>query len=94
MIPKSLAAYSAFVKKTPENSLSKKVGRKIRELRINKGLVQNNFNVNITKSKNVMCHIEHGYVDIRIEVLDSILNDLGIELVDFFNDPIFKREET
>jgi len=63
-----------------------KVGRRIRELRLEKGISQEKFALSIGMDRTYFASVESGKRNISIINLEKIANGLGVALDELFKD--------
>lgn len=64
------------------------IGLKIKELRLSKGISQDELAHTICKSRSSLQKYENGEVAITIDILEDIAGALGIQMVEFFTDDV------
>lgn len=60
------------------------VGKRIRELRMNKGMTQRSLAEKLGKSPSILCEIEKGKYDIATNLLPIVADALDVEIKDLF----------
>lgn len=70
--------------------IRKKVGLRIRELRVALGVSQEKFALEIGIDRTYLSGIEGGKRNVSIVNLSKILSGLGVSERDFFDSPIFR----
>ena len=69
------------------------IGFKIKELRMERGLTQEELADRAELSKGFISQVENNLTSPSIATLTDILQCLGTDLKDFFNDEVFKNVE-
>ena len=77
--------FLGMITKKEEEYFLKNIGRKIRELRLEKGLSQFELNIDANLSKNQIGRIERFEQDIKLTTLLKIAKALDIEVKDLFS---------
>lgn len=70
-----------------------KIGLRIKELRNERGLTQEEVAWKAEIDRTFMNHVENGRRNVSIESLEKIASGLDIDLRDFFNSDLFKSEK-
>lgn len=85
--------YCTFEIKT-EMEITEKIGKRLRELRITKGLSQEKFSFECSLDRTYVASIERGKRNVSVKNIEKITKALGISLSDFFNSSIFAYYDT
>ncbi|MHC1747500.1 MAG: helix-turn-helix domain-containing protein [Cellulosilyticaceae bacterium] len=64
------------------------IGLKIKNIRLNKGISQDELANTICKSRSSLQKYENGEVAITVDILEDIANALNIDVVEFFSDDV------
>lgn len=70
--------------------LKKKIGIRLRELRISKGLSQEKFSFECELDRTYIASIEQGKRNVSAVNIEKIAKALGLSVSDFFNSQIFQ----
>lgn len=73
------------------HNLSKTIGEKIKKMRNQQGLSQDEFADKVSSNRTYICKIENGTKNLTIRKLCVICENCGITLKDFFNDELFSK---
>lgn len=71
-------------------NIKEKIGARLRELRLKKGLSQEKFSFTCELDRTYIAGIEQGKRNVSIVNIEKISYALGITLQDFFKSEIFK----
>ena len=74
-------------------NLSQSIGERIKKLRLEKGLSQDDFGYFVDTDRTYINKIENGTCNLTICKLYSICEKIDITLYDFFNDELFKTNK-
>lgn len=72
-------------------SLSRMIGNKIRDVRVKKGLSQEEFAAIVNSDRTYICKIENGQRNLTVWKLCEICEKSGITLKEFFNNTEFSE---
>ncbi|HHT61587.1 MAG: helix-turn-helix transcriptional regulator [Paludibacteraceae bacterium] len=70
--------------------IKKKIGIRLRELRISKGLSQEKFSFECELDRTYIASIEQGKRNVSAVNIEKIAKALGLSVSDFFNSQIFQ----
>lgn len=71
--------------------ISKKIGLRIKEIRLKKGITQGNLSKYSGIERTFISHIERGGRNISIETIEKIASRLGVSIFYLFNVNSFKK---
>jgi transcriptional regulator with XRE-family HTH domain len=70
--------------------IKEKIGKRLRELRIVKGLSQEKFSFECELDRTYIASIEQGRRNVSIVNIEKIANACGISVSEFFNSKLFR----
>lgn len=70
--------------------IQKKIGKRVKELRLQKKLSQEELAIDANTERAYLSHLESGEKNISIKNLAKIIDALNISFAEFFGDKIFK----
>ena len=70
--------------------IREKIGKRLRELRTNKGLSQEKFSYECELDRTYIASIEQGRRNVSIANIEKISKALNISVLEFFNSSLFK----
>ena len=73
--------------------VKEKIASRIREIREEQGLTQEELAWKSDVNRTSMNHIENGRRNISVETLDKIVNGLDVTLSEFFDSSLFRNEK-
>lgn len=73
-----------------ENTLNQYIAKRIRYLRLERGITQEELSEKAGLGINYINNIENKFLNIKIDTLDKIIEALNLSPIEFFNFPTFK----
>lgn len=70
--------------------IQKKIGKRVKELRLEKKLSQEALAIDANKERAYISHLESGKRNISIKNMEKIIDALGVSFSEFFSNKTFK----